>query len=145
MRLKHDVVLSGFQHTRFLRRSMHSYKSTSLKNCAPRYRMCHSSGWMVPRMQTGIFFIPRNIYKDFIDRTCQWVSFVNSEVRCFTGLANYYRRFVEGYAEMAAPRRLASQRRASHGPRTHRRASTRLSSPSRRLTTDASNILSQRS
>ena len=54
-------------------------------------------------MQTGIFFIPRNIYKDFIDRTCQWVSFVNSEVRCFTGLANYYRRFVEGYAEMAAP------------------------------------------
>ena len=26
-----------------------------------------------------------------------------TEVRCFTGLANYYRRFVEGYAEMAAP------------------------------------------
>ena len=26
-----------------------------------------------------------------------------SEVRRFTGLANYYRRFVEGYAEMAAP------------------------------------------
>ena len=26
-----------------------------------------------------------------------------SEVRRFTGLANYYRRFVEGYAELAAP------------------------------------------
>ncbi len=25
------------------------------------------------------------------------------EVRRFTGLANYYRRFVEGYAEVAAP------------------------------------------
>ena len=26
-----------------------------------------------------------------------------TEVRRFTGLANYYRRFVEGYAELAAP------------------------------------------
>jgi hypothetical protein len=25
------------------------------------------------------------------------------EVRRFTGLANYYRRFVEGYSEVAAP------------------------------------------
>ena len=41
-----------------------------------------------------------------------------AEVRRFTGLANYYRRFVEGYAELAAPL-------TARGPLPRRRSSTR--------------------
>ena len=51
------------------------------------------------------------------------------EVRCFTGLANYYSRFVEGYAEVAAPLTAlgsgqAARQRDSRGRTKPRRAST---------------------
>jgi hypothetical protein len=49
-----------------------------------------------------------------------------TEVRRFTGLANYYRRFVEGYSEVGAPLTALGRAplRGLHGPQRRRRAST---------------------
>ena len=47
----------------------------------------------------GVSVDPRNVQS-----IVEWATPTSCcEVRRFTGLANYYRRFVEGYAEVTAP------------------------------------------
>jgi len=49
--------------------------------------------------KAGVSVDPRKVQS-----TIEWTTPTScSEVRRFTGLANYYRRFVEGYSELAAP------------------------------------------
>ena len=46
----------------------------------------------------------RNVYPRKVQSILEWATPTScTEVRRFRGLANYYRRFVEGYAEVAAP------------------------------------------
>ena len=51
----------------------------------------------------GVSVDPRKVQSIREWATPTSCSELESEVRRFTGLANYYRRFVEGYAEVAAP------------------------------------------
>jgi hypothetical protein len=59
----------------------------------------------------------------------EWATPTCSEARRFTGLANYYRRFVEGYIEIAVPLTVLGSPTARTLRR--RRASMRSSWPSR--------------